>query len=122
MAVTHTAATRNSIADQVGSLANVGAQTTLKIYTAGDVELVSIDIPDFGSAAGGVITSAASGNSGTAGATGTASYGAIEDGAGLETFRGACGVGSGEIQLNSLSIANLDLVTLTANITYTAPV
>ena len=122
MAITHASGTRDAIAEAVRSDANGGSgSTTLTIHDSGDTELVSIDIPDFGAASSAVITSAASGNDGTAGASGTASYGRINDGDGTEVFRGACGVGSGEIQINTLTIAEDDVVSLTANITYTAP-
>lgn len=121
MPTTHTTATRNAMAEAVRTGANVGAQTTLVIFTAANVQLVSINIADFGAASGGVITSSSSGNSGTAGATGVASYGRVNDGSGTEVFRGDVGVGSGEVQISSTSISTGDTVSLTNNPTWTAP-
>lgn len=121
MAVTHTTTSRNGLAEYIRGQANAGTTCQLKLFTSGDVELCSIDLADFGAASSGTTTSASNGNSGSAGATGTASYGTIGNDSVSEVFRGACGVGSGEIQINTLSITNGDLVTLTANVTYSAP-
>lgn len=122
MATTHPAATRTALADAWRALANGGAgSTTVRIFDASDNELVSINIADFGAASGPTTTSASSGNSGTAGAAGTASYGTVADGDGVERVRGSVGVGSGEFQISSTSIAIGDSISLTADPTYTAP-
>jgi hypothetical protein len=122
MATTHTTASRNAMAEAIRTLANGGSgSTTITVHDSGDTELVSIDIPDFGAASSGVITSAGSGNSGTAGATGTASYARVNDGDGTEVFRGAVGTSGTEFIINSTSITSGGNVALTANPTWTAP-
>lgn len=121
MPTTHPTASRNSIAEAIRTLANVGAQTTLTLHTAANATLVSINLADFGAASSGVITSSSSGNSGVASGTGVAGYGRVNDGSGTEIFRGDVGVGSGEIQISSTSISSGDTVSLTSNVTWTAP-
>lgn len=121
MATTHPSGTRDALAETIRGRANAGTTAQLYIYTAGDVLLCTIDLADFGAASSAATTSASNGNSGTAGATGTASYGTVGNDVNSEVFRGACGVGSGEIQLNTLSITSGDLVTLTNNPSWTAP-
>jgi hypothetical protein len=123
MAVTHPTATRDAIANAVAAIANTGATPFLAIHTAADVLLANIPLGvDFGASSGGTITATgASGANVVAVATGTASYGRINAAGGTEAFRGACGVGSGEVQISSLSISSGDTVTLTNNPTYTAP-
>ena len=121
MAVTHTTTLRTAIAEAVRSAANTGGTPTLTILTSGDALLVTISLAAFGAAASGSTTSASSGNNGTAGATGTANYARINRNDGTEQFRGAVGVGTGEVQISSTSIANGDTVTLTSNVVYTAP-
>lgn len=121
MATTHPAATRNSLAAHWASLANGGAgSTTLTIHAANDAVLVSINLADFGTS-GAVATSVSTGNSGVAGAGGTASYARINDGDGTERARGGVGVGSGEFQISSTTIALNDTISLTANPSWTAP-
>lgn len=122
MATTHPLVTRTAIAESMRGFANTGVPTpTLNIFDAGDVLLVSVTIPDFGVAAAAATTSASTGTTATAGAAGTASYGTIADGNGLERFRGDCGVGVNEVQINTLAIGAGDLVTVTNNISWTAP-
>jgi hypothetical protein len=122
MAVTHTTATRDAMATAVMNIANAGATPFLAIHDAANVLLVNIPLgADFTGPATGVITCPASGANAPAGATGTASYGRINAAGGTEVFRGACGVGSGEVQISSLSIASGDTITLTNNPTWTAP-
>lgn len=126
MAVTHTTTTRNAIADEVATLANAGTTCKLVIGTSSLAlpstgVLATISLADFGSASSGTITSASSGNFATAGASGTAAIGMITTDGTTEIFRGACGTSGTEIVLNTTSITSGDLVTLTANITYTAP-
>lgn len=123
MAVTHTTATRNALAEAVRTAANTGGTPVLNIHqTSGDTLLASISLAVFGAASSGVITSASSGNAdSSANATGTAGYARVNRNDGTEIFRGAVGVGSGEVQISSTSIATGDTVTLTSNVTWTAP-
>jgi hypothetical protein len=76
---------------------------------------------DFGSASGGVISATApAAFNATAG--GTAAIAIIADSNNNEVYRGAVTTdSSGIVQLNLLTIANGDLITITAPITYTAP-
>ena len=127
MAVTHSSAARNDMADAVAALANAGSGSTTLIIgtsslaTSGTTGvLCSINIPDF-TVSGAVATSAADTDSGVASASVTAAIGAVRDGNGTEVFRGSVGVGSGDIQISSTTIASGDTVTLTSDITWTAP-
>jgi hypothetical protein len=124
MAVTHTTATRNALAEAIRSAVNNGSTGTLTIHqTSGDTLLATIALATFGAASSGVITSASSGNAdSSADATGTAGYARVNAAtSGTEIFRGAVGVGSGEVQISSTSIAAGDTVTLTSSVTWTAP-
>jgi hypothetical protein len=122
MATTHPTATRDAMAEAVRTIANSGATPFLAIHDAANVLLANIPLGvDFGASSSGTITAAASGANVVAVATGTASYGRVNNAAGTEAFRGAAGVGSGEVQISSLSIASGDTVTLTNNPTWTAP-
>ena len=126
MSTTHPAAERTAIAEFMRGRINGGAlSTNITIHAADDTLLVTVDIPDFGPASGPTITSASTGSEGTAGAgasTGTnASYARINDGDGTERVRGSVGVGSGEVQISALSIAQNDIIRITNNATWTAP-
>ena len=121
MATTHPTAERNGLAEYIRGRANAGTTAQLNIFTSGDVLLGTINLADFGAASSGTTTSSSSGNNGTAGADGTASYGTIGNDSVSEVFRGACGAGSGEINLNTVTIASGDLITLTAAVSWTAP-
>lgn len=126
MAVTHSAAARNDMADAVAALANGSTQTVLVIGTSSLATsgstgvLCSINIPDF-TVSAEVATSAANTNSGTATATGTAAIAAVRDGSGNEVFRGSCGTSGTDVTISSTSIVTNDTVTLTSNVTWTAP-
>lgn len=125
MATTHSATAREDMADAFAALANAGTQCTLVIGTSGlsgeTGVLVKINLADF-TVSGAVATSASDTNSGTAGATGTAAIAEIrDDPTGNVVLTGAVGVGSGEVQISSTSITTGDTVTLTADVTWTAP-
>jgi len=117
---------RSAIAEVVRADANGGSQCTLVVGTSslsGETGvLVKINLADFGAASGPTITSASNTNSGTATGTGTAAIAEVrDDPTGNVVFSGSVGVGSGDVQLSSTSIETDDVVTLTADVTYTAP-
>ena len=126
MATTHPTATRTSLAETIRGLVNGGSAPTLVIGTSslsGETGvLVKITLADFGVAAAAVTTSASNGNNATATGTGTAAIAEVRtDPTGTVIFAGAVGVGSGEVQISSTSIASGDTVTLTSNISWTSP-
>lgn len=126
MATTHPTATRSALAEAIRTIANGGTTATLVIGTSslsGETGvLAKISLADFGPAASGVITSASNTNSATASATGTAAIAEVRaDPTGTVAFIGAVGVGSGEVQISSTSITSGDTVTLTSDVTWTAP-
>lgn len=125
MATTHSAALREDFADATAALANGGTQCTLVIGTSslsGETGvLAKISLANF-TVSGAVATSASNTNSGTATGTGTAAKAEVrDDPTGDVAFSGAVGVGTGEIQISSTSIAANDTVTLTSDVTWTAP-
>lgn len=126
MATTHPTATRTSLAETIRGLVNGGSAPTLVIGTSslsGETGvLCKITLADFGAAAAAVTTSASNGNNAVASATGTAAIGEVRtDPTGTVIFTGAVAAGSGEINISSVSIASGDTITLTSNVTWTAP-
>lgn len=126
MATTHPTATRTALAEAIRTIANGGTTPTLVIGTSslsGETGvLCKITLDDFDAAASGVTTSPSDGNAGTATAGGTAAIAEVRaDPTGTVAFTGAVGVGSGEVQISSTSIATDDTVTLTSDVVWTAP-
>ena len=126
MAVTHPTASRNAMAEAIRTIANTGATPLLVIGTSAlsgaTGVLCTVGIPDFGAASAGVITSAANTNNAVASATGTAALAEVRAADGTTVaFAGAVAVGSGEVQISSTAIVSGDTVTLTSNVTWTAP-
>jgi hypothetical protein len=131
MATTHPTATRNALAEAIRSAANQNTDACLIIGTSSlslpsTGVLAIIPLAAFGAASGGVTTSASDGNDAVATGTGTAAIAIVANdssspAASAEVFRGAVGVGSGEVQISSTSIASGDTVALTADVTWTAP-
>ncbi len=131
MATTHPTATRNTLAEAIRTAANTNTDACLIIGTSSLAlpstgVLAIIPLAAFGAASSGVTTSASNGNSATASATGTAAIAIVANdstspASSAEVFRGAVGVGSGEVQISSTSITSGDTVSLTSNVTWTAP-
>jgi hypothetical protein len=123
MAVTHTTVTRTALAEAIRTAANTGGTPLLNIHqTSGDTLLASISLAVFGAAASGVTTSISSGNAdSSANATGTAGYARINRNDGTEIFRGAVATSGAEVNISSTAIVLGDTVTLTSNVTWTAP-
>lgn len=126
MATTHPVASRNAMAEAIRTIANGGATPTIVIGTSslsGETGvLCKISLADFGAAASGIITSASNGNSAAATGAGTAAIAEVRaDPTGTVAFVGAVGVGAGEVQISSTSIAVSDTISLTSNVTWAAP-
>lgn len=131
MATTHPTATRNALAEAIRAAANANADAAVVIGTSSlslpsTGVLAIIPLAAFGAASGGVTTSASNGNEATAGAAGTAAIAIVVNdssspAASAEVFRGAVGVGSGEVQISSTTIAVNDIIRLTSDVSWTAP-
>lgn len=119
-------AARNAAANAVVDLADAGAGAgTIKVYTgaqpadADDAESGSLLVtftlndPAFDAAASGAAAlDVAPAISATASATGTAGYFRLEDSTGANVLDGACGSGSGELDLDNTSITSGQTVTI----------
>ena len=128
MAITHSTAVRNALADLVTAAINVGsadATGDLQIATSGAFTTVLATLlfsaTAFAAAAAGVATANAVTADSNAAATGTAANFRIRDRDNTEVLRGTVTAtgGGGDIQLSSTSITAGDTVSLTS-LTYTA--
>lgn len=126
MALTHTTAVRNAIADVVVDLIDIGA-TDLNgdfiLMTAADVEVATLALsaPAFGSSAAGIAT--ANAVSDDAAATGgTAALFKVQDRDNLEIFRGTVtGVGGGgDIELTGGVAIGAGTTVSMSSLTYSA--
>lgn len=124
MALTHSTATRSTLADAFDDVVNTGAGTATLVIKDGATPLVTIDLqsPAFGAASSGVITLAGVPLSATASAGGTADGFDIEDRDGTVVASGTVTAtgGGGDIELDNTSIASDQTVEITS-LTYTAP-
>ena len=126
MAVTHITTVRNTLAEAIRTLANAGAAapklfigtSSLALPSTGVLATITLG-GDFGAASNGVIT--ATGASATASASGTAALCIVTDSNNVDVFHGAVSTSGAEVNLSSLSITSGDTVTITGNVTYTAP-
>lgn len=125
MAVTHASTVRDAIATAVRTAANFSATPKVVIGTSA-LALPSTGIlatitlgSTFGAPSSGVIT--ATGAAATASASGTAAKCIVTDGANTAVFNGAVGTSGSEVNLSSLTITSGDTITITGNVTYTAP-
>lgn len=124
MAVTHTTATRNALADLIAARVDAGAGAgTLVFQTAGDVEVATLTFsdPSFAAAAAGVITAnAITSDSNATG--GTIAKARFFDSDTVEVL--ACSVtatgGGGDIELNSVVVSAGQSVSV-SSLTYAAP-
>lgn len=130
MALTHTTAVRNALADLVVDLLEAGAgagkiqiSTTQGDYVGAELLAeITMDDPAFGNAAAGVATMLAPPKSDTsADNTGTAAWFRIVDSNDLEIFEGTvtATAGGGDMELSSVSIVSGEQVNITA-FTYAA--
>lgn len=125
MAVTHSTALRNVLADAVDNYINTTGGGTAQVQILdGSTQLVSFDLanPAFGAASSGTITLNSTPIAGTASAAGTADIGQITDRGGTDVI--FCSVtgsgGGGDIEASNTSIANGQSCSLTS-LTYSAP-
>ena len=121
MALTHTTATRNTLADAIDTA--IATSGKLLIMTSGDVEVATIALSAtaFGVASTGTITLSGVPLSDSSATGGTAALFKFETSGATEIFRGTVTAtgGGGDITLTSVTIAATDTVTITA-FTYSA--
>ena len=123
MALTHSTAARNALADQIDTLVNTGSGSAkLRIKTSADAVLVEFTLqnPAFGAAANGQITLQGTPISATAGATGTAAKFDVLDRNGSMVFEGTVATSGGDLTITNTSITSGQTVNLNS-LTYTAP-
>lgn len=118
MAVTYTTAVKTARMQAVADLLDAGAGSAkLEVLDAADVLLAEFTLPEpCGTVTGAVLTLDFDPDiSDSANATGTAAKAQIKDGSGVAQITGlVVGVGSGEVQLDSVSITAGQTVTITA--------
>lgn len=121
MALTHTTAVRNTLADAINTAANAGAGAALLvIMTSSDVEVATLTMSDpaFGAAATGAITANAI-TSDTNATGGTAALFKVTDSAGTEVYRGTVGTSGADLNLGTVTIVAGDTVEV-SSLVYTA--
>lgn len=123
MAITHTTAVRNGLAEDISTAVDAGTGAgQLVIMTSGDVEVATLTFSDpaFGAAASGAITANAIADD-TNATGGTAALFKTVDSAGTEVYRGTVTAtdGGGDLELSSLEIGAGDTVSI-SSLTYTA--
>lgn len=123
MALTHSTAARNALADQIDALINTGSGTATLVIKDGATVLATINLPNpaFGAASSGVITLGST-SAATATGTGTADSFDIEDRDGTVVVSGSVTAtsGGGDIELDNTSVTSGQSVEITS-LTYTAP-
>lgn len=125
MAITHSTAARNKIADEVTALLDAGGAGSLVIGTTGmgaTLATIALSATSFGAASGGVCTLSGTPLEGTASGTGTAAACQLKDGGGTVVITGTVTAtgGGGDVTLVSTSITTGEVVRITSG-TYTAP-
>lgn len=126
MAVTHVSTLRDAIATAARTAANAGSGAPRLYIGTSSLALPSTGVlaniqlgGDFGAPSSGVIS--ATGATGTASASGTAAKCIIADSDGNACWNGSVGTSGADLNLNTTTIANLDSITISGNVTYTAP-
>ena len=125
MAVTHSTAARNAMADAVVDLLDAGTPPgSLVFLTSADATVCTIDFETtaFGAAASGTATMAqGSGKTSDAATAGTIAKAEFRNAAGTAVIFCACGTSGSDINIpGGLTLANGDTVSVTS-LTYTAP-
>lgn len=125
MALTHTTAVRNILADAIDTACNTGstnATARLIIMTSGDAEVATLNMsnPAFGAASSGAITAGTISDD-TNATGGTAALFKIQDRNNTEIYRGTVTAtgGGGDLELSSVTIGAGDTVSITS-LVYTA--
>ena len=126
MAVTHTTAVRNGIADYVVDLCEVGGTGNLVIRATGtaaspgtEIATLPFSATAFGAAVAGVATANAI-TSDTNATGGTAATATLEGGGGAVAAHCAVGTSGSDINLSSVTIGAGATVSM-SSLTYTAP-
>lgn len=125
MAVTHSPAARDDLANRIATLVNTGAgsNATLEFQTSGDVEVATCNFSAtaFGAASSGTITANAIASD-TDATGGTVAKAVIKDKDGDIVLSGTVTTsgGGGDIIMSSLSVGAGDTVSA-SSLTYTAP-
>lgn len=125
MAITHSTAARNALADQIDTLLNSGTTDSAGdlVIQDGTTDLVVITMqdPSFGSASTGTITLQGTPLSGTAAATGTADSFELRDKDNTAVVSGSVtgSGGGGDIELDNTAINSGQTVEITS-LTYSA--
>lgn len=123
MAITHTTATRNALANAINTAANAGAGAAqLVIMTSADAEVATLVMSDpaYGAASSGSITANAIADD-TSATGGTAALFKVTDSAGTEVYRGSVGTSGADLNFSSLTFGAGDTVSV-SSLVYTAPV
>lgn len=125
MALTHTTAVRNTLADAIDTAANAGTtnpNAQLIIMTSGDVEVATLNMsnPAYGAAVSGSISAAAISDD-TNATGGTAAIFKVVDRDGTEVYRGSVGTSGADLNLSSVSITPGDTVSV-SSLVYSASV
>lgn len=125
MAVTHPTAVRNTIADAVVDLIDVGTPPGFLVFlTSGDATVctITLETTAFGAASSGVATMAQGSGKTSNGATaGTIAKAKFTNAAGTSIILCACGTSGSDINIpGGLTLATGDTVSVTS-LTYTAP-
>jgi hypothetical protein len=121
MALTHTTAVRNTLANAINTAANAGAgPALLVIMTSADAAVATLTMSDpaYGAAVSGAITANAIADA-TNATGGTAAKFKVTDSAGTEVYRGSVGTSGADLNLSSLAIAAGDTVSV-SSLVYTA--
>ena len=122
MAITHSALTRNAIADAVLAEIDIDAGAgTLEFQTSGAVEAATVTLSDpAGTVSGAVLTFSAITDD-TSATGGTVDRFEIKSNGGGSRVLGAVATSASDINLSSLVIGDGDTVSI-SSLTYTAPV
>lgn len=124
MAVTHSTAARNAMADAVVDLLDAGTPPgTLKFLTSADAVVCTITFENvaFGAASSGTATLAGTPKTSNAATAGTIAKAEFRNQAGTAVIFCAVGTSGSDINIpGGLTLANNDTVTVTS-LTYSAP-
>lgn len=126
MAVTHPSTVRDSLATTIRTALNAGAAAPKLVIGTSSLALPATGIlatitlgGDFGAPSSAVIS--ATGASGTASGSGTAAKCILTDSDNNAVVNGAVSTSGAELNLNTTSITSGDTITISGNVTYTAP-
>lgn len=123
MALTHSTAVRNTLADAVADAVDVGTTNPngqLVIMTSGDVEVATLNMsnPAYGAAAAGAVTANAITDD-TSATGGTAALFKVVNRDGTEIYRGTVSTSGADLNLSSTTIGAGDTVSV-SSLVYTA--